>query len=111
MLKYEQKSNFDSNIIDAYFLTWILTFCQTPLTGQWLFLSSSGLRSEAGAFNQLGFHFYTLVGHLAQSGASLTANQGVAFEPQSGHILKLRFGHENISTTILSLPLIQEGQL
>ena len=26
-------------------------------------------------------------------------------------ILSFRFGHENISTTILSLPLIQEGQL
>ena len=29
----------------------------------------------------------------------------------SGKILSLRFGHENISTAILSLPLIQEGQL
>ena len=27
------------------------------------------------------------------------------------NILSLRFGHEKISTTILSLPLIQEGQL
>ena len=27
------------------------------------------------------------------------------------NILSLRFGHENFSTTILSLPLIQEGQL
>ena len=27
------------------------------------------------------------------------------------NILWLRFGHENVSTTILSLPLIQEGQL
>ena len=29
----------------------------------------------------------------------------------SGHILSLRFGHEKKSTTILTLPLIQEGQL
>ena len=27
------------------------------------------------------------------------------------NIISLRFGHENVSTTILSLPLIQEGQL
>ena len=27
------------------------------------------------------------------------------------NILSLRFGHETVSTTILSLPLIQEGQL
>ena len=30
------------------------------------------------------------------------------FDP---HVLSLRFGHEKISTTILSCPLIQEGQL
>ena len=53
-----------------------------------------------------------LPGRLAQSGASLTANQGVAgSKPRSGHILSVRFGHENISTAILTLPLIQEGQL
>ena len=33
------------------------------------------------------------------------------FEPRSGHILSLRFGHENISMTILTLPLTEEGQL
>ena len=38
-------------------------------------------------------------------------SRGRLIEPQSGHILTLRFGHENISMTILSLPLIQEGQL
>ena len=27
------------------------------------------------------------------------------------NILSLRFGHENVSTSVLSLPLIQEGQL
>ena len=51
-------------------------------------------------------------GGLAQLGASLTANQDASwFEPWSGHILPLRFGHERISTTILTLPLVQEGQL
>ena len=38
-------------------------------------------------------------------------SRGRWFEPRSGHILSLRFGHEKISTTILTLPLIQEGQL
>ena len=33
------------------------------------------------------------------------------FEPRSGHILSFRFGREKISMTILSLPLIQKGQL
>ena len=37
-------------------------------------------------------------------------SRGRWFEPRSGHILLLRFGHENISTTILTLLLIQ-GQL
>ena len=37
---------------------------------------------------------------------------GRGFDPHVlQNILSLRFGHENVSTTILSLPLIQEGQL
>ena len=35
-------------------------------------------------------------------------SRGCWFETRSGHILSLRFGHEKISTTILTLPLIQE---
>ena len=38
-------------------------------------------------------------------------SRGRRFDPQSGHILLLRFGYEKKSTTILTLPLIQEGQL
>ena len=39
-------------------------------------------------------------------------SSGRWFEPRSGHILSLRFGHEKtISTIIHILPLIQEGQL
>ena len=38
-------------------------------------------------------------------------SRGRWFEPWSGHILLLRFGHERFYMTILSLPLIQEGQL
>ena len=49
-------------------------------------------------------------GCLAQSGVDCES-KGRWFEPWSGHILSLRFGHEKISTTILTLPLIQEGQL
>ena len=37
---------------------------------------------------------------------------GRRFDPHvRQNILSLRFGHEKVSTTILSLPLIQEGQL
>ena len=75
---------------------------------------------EVGAYEaglEFGIQFNVIIKHptatepgrLAQSGASLTANQGV--EPRSGHILSLRFGHEKLSTTIITLPLIQEGQL
>ena len=38
-------------------------------------------------------------------------SRGHWFEPRSCHILSLRFAHENISKTILTLPLIQEGQV
>ena len=36
---------------------------------------------------------------------------GPEFDPHVRHILSWRLGHENISTAILSLPLIQEEQL
>ena len=36
---------------------------------------------------------------------------GHRLDPWSGHILMLRFGHENISMAILTLLRIQEGSL
>ena len=36
---------------------------------------------------------------------------GCGFDLHARHTLYWRFGHEKNSTTILSLPLIQEGQL
>ena len=36
---------------------------------------------------------------------------GPEFDPRARHILSWRLGHENISTAILPLPLIQEEQL
>ena len=36
---------------------------------------------------------------------------GRGFDPRAQHILSLRSGHEKISTAILPIPLIQEGQL
>ena len=36
---------------------------------------------------------------------------GPEFDPHARHILSWRLGHENISTAILPLPLIQEEQL
>ena len=50
-------------------------------------------------------------GRLAQSGASLTANQGVLFQAPVRPYSFVEIGHEKISTTILTLPLIQEGQV
>ena len=37
--------------------------------------------------------------------------QAAPFDPHVRHILSWRLGHENISTAILPLPLIQEEQL
>ena len=52
-------------------------------------------------YNILSTFLYSLVNVIFQS-----------FYPHFRlNILSLRFGHENISATILSLPLIQEGQL
>ena len=43
---------------------------------------------------------------------NVTYADGRGFDPHvRKNILSLRFGHENVSTTILSLPLIQERQL
>ena len=51
-------------------------------------------------------------GRLAQLGASLTANQRVTgLSPGPATFFLLRFGHEKLSTPILKLPLILEGQL
>ena len=36
---------------------------------------------------------------------------GLEFDPYVQHILSWRLGHENLSTVILPLPLIQEEQL
>ena len=44
------------------------------------------------------------------SDAAWDAN-GTKIDHRIWHILSLRFGHENISTAILPLPLIQEEQL
>ena len=38
-------------------------------------------------------------------------SRGTAIDPRVRHIFSLRFGHENISTVILPLPLIQEEHL
>ena len=44
--------------------------------------------------------------------ASTWYADGCGFDLHVRHnILSLRFGHENVTTTILSLQLIQEGQL
>ena len=51
--------------------------------------------------------FYLI--YKAPGNAPQIESRGRWFKPRSGHILSLR--SETISTTILTLPLIQEGQL
>ena len=53
----------------------------------------------------------TLPGHLGQSGASLTANQGVAGSSPGPATYFCGDYHEIISMVVLSLSLIQEGQI
>ena len=57
--------------------------------------------------------FFFLTGHGGSSIGSEFAWQasGPEFDPHVRHILSWRFGHENISTAILLLLLIQEEQL
>ena len=52
------------------------------------------------------------IGHGSSTGSEFAWHaSGRAFDPHVQHILSWRLGHENISTAILSLPLIQEEQL
>ena len=51
------------------------------------------------------------LGCLAQSGASLSANQGVAGSSPGPPHAFMEIYHEMISMVILPLPLIQEGQM
>ena len=49
---------------------------------------------------------------LARSDARMAWQaDGYGFDPHAWHILSWRFDHEKNSTTILFLPMIQEGQL
>ena len=60
---------------------------------------------------------YVSLSHLAGRGRSVGCESswhdagGPGFHPHVRHILSWTFGHEEVSTDILSLPLIQEGQL
>ena len=52
------------------------------------------------------------LGAVARSEASSLGMQAAPeFDPHVRHILSWRLGHENISTAILPLPLIQEEKL
>ena len=54
-------------------------------------------------------HWCVKPGAEAQSEASSLGMQAAPeFDPHFWHILSWRLGHENISTAILPLPLIQE---
>ena len=59
-----------------------------------------------------GANFTILAGSPGAVGSvSDCESRGRWFEPRSGHILLLRFGHEKNPMTNLSFPLIKEGQL
>ena len=63
-------------------------------------------------FVLLFFFFFFLTGRGSSIGSeSAWHASGPEFDPHVRHILSWRLGHENISTAILSLPLIQEEQL
>ena len=55
--------------------------------------------------------FLCMLGFIAVGGTSNCRSRGHRFESQLGHIIFVEICHEIISTVILSLPLIQEGQL
>ena len=58
------------------------------------------------------FKHYTLTGRGSSIGSEFAWHaSGPEFDPHVWHILSWRLGHENISTAILPLPLIQEEQL
>ena len=60
----------------------------------------------------LGFYFSLATGRGSSIGSEFAWHaSGPEFDPHVRHILSWRLGHENISTAILPLPLIQEGQL
>ena len=71
------------------------------------FVWSPGLRDKESRL------YIVSAGHGSSMGcASALYVDGCGFDPHMRqNILLLRFGHEKISTTILSLQLIQEGQL
>ena len=60
----------------------------------------------------LSFEQVRLTGHGSSIGSeSVWHASGPEFDPHVRHILSWRLGHENISTAILPLLLIQEEQL
>ena len=64
-----------------------------------------------------GLGFLTKLNHQTTGRGSSIGSEfawhasGPEFDPHVRHILSWRLGHENISTAILPLPLIQEEQL
>ena len=56
--------------------------------------------------------FFKFTGRSSSIGSEFAWHaSGPEFDPHVRHILSWRLGHENISTAILPLPLIQEEQL
>ena len=67
----------------------------------------SDLETQAGMSDH-----YDVTGRGSSIGSELAWHaSGPEFDPHVRHILSWRLGHENISTAILPLPLIQEEQL
>ena len=73
--------------------------------------------SEKGRFNMFsiiekGCHLYLTAGlHSAVGSESDCRSRNYEFESQLGHITFVEIDHEIIFVVILSLPLLQEGQL
>ena len=57
-------------------------------------------------------HLINMAGRHSSVGSDIALeSRGTAIDPRVRCIFSLRFGHENISTAILPLPLIQEEHL
>ena len=72
-------------------------------------------RNQAAAYSSFSF-FSFLSNFQTRHGSSIGSESawhasGPEFNPHVWHILSWRLGHENISTAILPLQLIQEEQL
>ena len=89
-----------------------LIACHGNIKGKFSKKYSKIFSSEAvrGMKLKLCIHVHDISLYINWPGAA-ARSEASSFDPHVRHILSWRLGHENISTAILPLPLIQEEQL